>query len=190
MQLVQHQELKTGTVVHHLPVDVLIAGEDQLQHHEVGQQNVRRIGGDSLTDSCILLPSVALDGQLALVGAKMIEKLAHLFQLTVGEGIHRVDDDRPSARGRIQCLLPEYPIENRQEKGERLAGAGARGHDVAAARFGLGERLLLVLEKPNRLRSATRARNTEDLPASRMENTLGNQLVDILRPLVVRIDLH
>ena len=54
MQLVENDELETVGVRYHLTIDAVLTGQQQLGHHEVGQENVGRIVSDPL--SCFLDP--------------------------------------------------------------------------------------------------------------------------------------
>src|SRR5690606_40519156 len=61
VEFVENQILQASAVVHNQTVRFLIASEDQLQHHEVGQQDVRRVGCDGLADGVVLLAGVTVD---------------------------------------------------------------------------------------------------------------------------------
>jgi len=47
MQLVQDQEFKASHVVDHTAVEFILPSHQQLEHHEVGEQYVRRVGCDT-----------------------------------------------------------------------------------------------------------------------------------------------
>jgi len=42
VQFVKHEKLEAAAVLDDTPIDRFVAREDQLQHHEVGQQDVGR----------------------------------------------------------------------------------------------------------------------------------------------------
>ena len=69
VQFVEHQESETRTVANDLAINVLLTGHQELEHHEVRQQDVRRIVGDPTTFLGVLLSCIARerDGLLALL---------------------------------------------------------------------------------------------------------------------------
>ncbi len=73
------------------------AGEHQLEHHVVGEQDVRRGVEDRLSLLLELLAGVPREGDRRLAVEPVAEELLQLAHLAVGQGIHRVDDDRPDA---------------------------------------------------------------------------------------------
>ena len=73
-------------------------GQDQLQHHVVREQDVGRISNDRLALLVTLLAGVALESHRPLaVGVAGSEELLQLLFLAIGQGVHRVDDDRLDA---------------------------------------------------------------------------------------------
>src|SRR5690606_15081984 len=114
-------------------------GEQVLQHHVVGEQDVRLAGEDPVPLLLALLAGVTVEGDRALVlGQPPLQEAAQLVELAVGERVHRVDDDRlDPARGGV----PEDRVDDRQDVAEALAGSGPRTQHVAAAvpggRYGL-----------------------------------------------------
>ena len=101
-----------------LTIYLFITREDQLQHHEIGQENVRRVGGDALAGGGLFLTGVALYSELARCGAKVVQKLAHFLKLAVRERVHRVDDDRAGARSRVGGPLAQDAVEDGDKKCE------------------------------------------------------------------------
>ena len=61
MQLVQDDELKPPRVRHDLGIDGVLPSQQELRHHEVGQENIRRILRDPLAFLLILLSGVTPD---------------------------------------------------------------------------------------------------------------------------------
>jgi hypothetical protein len=59
VQLVEHQKFQPKAVIDHAPIDVLETRQDQLQHHEVGEQDVGRVVSDGLALVAALLAGVA-----------------------------------------------------------------------------------------------------------------------------------
>ena len=73
------------------------------------------------------------------------EHVPQAVELVVGQGVHRVDDDRRDARGDAPLALADQVVHDRVEERFGLAAARAGGHqDVPALPDGL-EDLLLVL---------------------------------------------
>lgn len=64
------------------------------------------------------------------------QEFTELLQLTVGQRVHRVDDDGPLARRGVGCLGLEDGVDDRDEVSKRLARAGTRGQDIALAALG------------------------------------------------------
>ena len=70
------------------------AGQDVLQHHVVGEQDVRGRGDDLLALQLVLLTRVAAESDRPLVvRVAEVDELFELPELAVRQGIHRVDDD-------------------------------------------------------------------------------------------------
>jgi len=59
VQLVEHQEFETLAVLDHLSVEWLLPGEQKLQHHEIGQQDIGGRFGDSFAGLVGLLTVIA-----------------------------------------------------------------------------------------------------------------------------------
>ena len=118
------------------------AGQDELEHHVVGEQDVRRVGDDRLALLRRLLPGVPLEGHRLVLGA---EELLELAELAVGQGIHRVDDDRLDARlvGAVRLGFEDL-VNDRDDVRQALTGPGAGGEDVALPRVRGLDGLLLV----------------------------------------------
>src|SRR5262249_42086647 len=116
--------------------------------------------------------------------ARLAHVLLQLLELAVGEGVHRVDHDRPGAPGWIRALGGEDGAHDRDEEAKRLSGAGPRRDDEAFAVFGDGDRLFLVLVE--RQRSTIRA---EDVGGAGVEGATGDEGGEALPRLVARVDL-
>ena len=110
-----------------------------------------------------LLPGVPLERHLRVAGA---QELLQLAELAVGQGVHRVDDDRLDARLVGACGLGfEDLVDDRDDVRQALAGAGAGREDVALAGACGLDGLLLVLVKAKLLA----VRKPEDVLGSRLE---------------------
>ena len=103
-------------MVHHLAIHIVKAGEYVLQHHEVGEQNVRRVVGYGIALRVAFLPGVAGDGEGPLIGGIAVQEFVQLFQLAVGQGVHRVDDDGSGALFTAFCLGLDDSVDDRNEE--------------------------------------------------------------------------
>jgi hypothetical protein len=148
------------------------AGEDQLKHHVVGEQDVRRVRDDGGALVPGFLPGVPLERHLRVAGA---QELFQLAELAVGQGVHRVDDDCLDPRLVCACSLGfEDLVDDRDDIRQALAGAGARREDVALAGACGLDGLLLVLVKTKLLA----VRKPEDVPVSRLKEARFDELRD------------
>ena len=91
-------------MVHHLAIHIVETSEDVLQHHEVGEQDVWRVVGDGIALGIGFLPGVAGDREGPLIRGIAMQEFVQLFQLAVGQGIHRIDDDGAGARFAAFCF--------------------------------------------------------------------------------------
>jgi hypothetical protein len=86
---------------------------DELEHHVVGQQDVRWARDDSLAIGVRFLPGESRERDRATaIGVAGAEKLPELHLLRVREGVHRVHDDRLDAPVRT---LTQHPIHDRDD---------------------------------------------------------------------------
>src|SRR6267378_2227983 len=99
MQLVEDQKAQALRGTHQLAI--LSTREQQFQHHVVREQDVRRMAADRLSLQALLLPRVArhAHGRLAWSIA-LLEEFFKLLILTVGQRVHRIDDDGLDAPSR------------------------------------------------------------------------------------------
>ena len=189
VQLIQHQEFQTLAMLDHPPIHVLIAGQNQLQHHEVGQQDVGRVVGYLVALSLAFLARVARYGKGGLALWITMQELVQLLQLAVGQGIHGVDDDGARALLRIDFLGFQNAVNDGHEERQRFAGAGSGGHHVALVFLRLGQRLQLVDIQVQVRRLPLGLTRTEKVCAMSVQNPLLRQLLDSALPLVVGVDL-
>ena len=134
MELVENQELQALSCLNQLS-SFFRASEHQLEHHVVGEQDVWRVAEDRLALLTLLLTGVAGKGHRLV--ARAVPEAQELFQLadlTVGQGVHWVDDDRLDPG--LARVLAEYTVNDRNDVSQRLTGSGACGQDVALARPG------------------------------------------------------
>ncbi|OPZ75192.1 MAG: hypothetical protein BWY82_00377 [Verrucomicrobia bacterium ADurb.Bin474] len=118
MQFIEHQKREPAAIVHYLAVNLLIAGEDELEHHVVGQQNIRRVIRDALARGCVLLSGVAFDGDRLSRVCQIPQELVDFFMLAVRQSVHRVNDDGAGPGFRIGFFGSEDVINNGNEKGK------------------------------------------------------------------------
>jgi len=118
VEFVHDEELQSLTVIHHSPVHILIAGKDQFQHHEVGEQDVRWVFGQGLSFGLTFLPGIARNSEPAAVRPHILHELPNLLRLAVGKGIHRVDDDGSGAGSGVVLTGSEDAIDDRDEERE------------------------------------------------------------------------
>ena len=116
MQFIQHQKLQPSAMLDDLPVSLRIARQDVFQHHEVGEQDVRGTFGDALPFCCALLAGVAGHGDGAIQIVVAVKELVQLFELAVGQGIHRVDDDGTGARRTVRFPRLEDAVDDGNEE--------------------------------------------------------------------------
>src|SRR5438105_11933309 len=95
MQLIQNQELQTFGCSHEAAFDGPC--QQQLQHHEVREQDVGRIRTNALPLVLALLARVAGKRDERAREA-MGEELLSLAKLAICQGVHRVDDDGLDSR--------------------------------------------------------------------------------------------
>src|SRR5262249_44337599 len=129
--------------------------QDQLQHHIVGQQDVRRVLEDSPTFFFTFLTGVSGESDRPpAIRVAVAEELAQLVELAVRQRVHRVDYEGTNPLPRA---LPQDVIDGGNDVREALARAGARGEGVIVAAAGSADGLLLV---------AVEAQRTPPVPAA------------------------
>ena len=175
VQLVEDQEPQPLRRSHQFAV--LGAREQQLQHHVVGEQDVRRVAADRLTGLALLLAGVAGEAYRGAIRVAEVQELGEFFLLAVGQGIHRVDHNGLDAPTRP---VAQHMVHDGDYVGQALPGPGAAGQDIGLALLGLEDRLALVGVELEGL--AGEVRNglvePEDAGALRMERALADQIVN------------
>ena len=149
MEFVEDEEPKARAVADDPAVDLLLACHEELEHHEVGEENVRRLVGNPLPFVLVLLSRVAGERDRP-ASRHLADELVELLHLGVGERVHRVDDDGARARlpGRPPCV--QHVTDDGDEEAERLPGPRAGRHHEALTRCGKRDGLLLVLVESQR----------------------------------------
>ena len=132
VELVEDQEPESLGVFADRLVGLVEPRHDQLEHDVVGQQYVGRVLRDPIALLPGLLPGVASErDRLAAFAVTKPQILLQLLALAVSECVHGVDDDGGDALGGVAgAASPQHVVDNGDEVGERLAGAGAGGQDV------------------------------------------------------------
>jgi len=122
MQLIQDEKPEAGTVPNDLAVKVVLPGHQELEHHEVGQQDVGRVRSNAHPFLVTLLARVPLELDWAgNARPEVVEVLLELLKLAVRQGVHGVDDDRPGPPGGIVIAFTEDCIDDGNEEAERFA---------------------------------------------------------------------
>jgi hypothetical protein len=104
---------------------------------------------------------------------RLVEELPQLFQLAVGECVHRIDNNRPRPWG-LACDSSFYRgIYNGNEEAERFTGSSSSRDDRALPRGCLRKGLRLVAMKSDRLASYPKY-----LACIRMQRAVRDQRVD------------
>ena len=94
-------------------------GQDELEHHVVREQDVRRVNEDLLALLISLLTGVPGEPyRRPFVFEAEVQELLQLAKLAVGQGVHWIDHDRldPLARPSAQDM-----VDDRDDVGEALA---------------------------------------------------------------------
>ena len=154
MQFVEDDELKTVGVLDDLRIQCILPGQEKLGHHEIGQQDIRRMRGNLLPGFPGILPGVSPDNRPERRrNVRLLDEPLDFLELTIGERVHRIHDDRACPGGLAGFARPDDCIDDRDEETEGLSRAGARGDDETVAGTGLGDGLALVPVKQQRFRS-------------------------------------
>ena len=166
VELVEHQKAQEALVLGGKKPQVLAAGEDELEHHVVGKEEVGRVLADllprgehhvrkrprleaelALEQPPSFLPLGAGVGGIAGIeghgepGAQ--EPPRQVAELVVGQGVHGVDEDRLGPPPALVAHAKRV-VDGRKAEGERLPRPRPRGHDHVLALFGPQEGLDLV----------------------------------------------
>ena len=120
----------------------LLPGEQELQHHEIGKQDIRGRFGDRFAGFVGLLTRIA--GELYQT-RRVSGEFAKLLLLRVRQRVHRIDDNGTRPTRSARRPLAQNLIDDGNEEAQRLARASAGCHHIADARGGSLDRLYLVL---------------------------------------------
>ena len=179
VQFIENQELQTLGITDHLLIQRILSGEDVLQHHVVGEQDIGWIVLNSLALLLAFLARVACKGDTRTLGVTKAEVFLQFLPLAIAQGVHRIDDNRPDSLASV-ALLPflQHPIDDRDHVAQRFTGAGAGDHHIAAAAAGNHDRVALVTVQDQLLTGACLLPPAEDLPAFGVHQPFCHQLAD------------
>jgi len=187
VELIEDEEAKAPGRLHQLALEG--AGEDQLEHGVVGEQDVGLLVGNALALLVGFLAGVAGEGDRGTaLRVAQTEELLQLAELAVRQRVHGVDDDRLDALARAPA---QHVVDDGDDVGEALARAGAGGEHVVDAACGGADGFLLVAVEAQGLsvRVARGLVAAEDAGALGLEDALGDEPVDGLAGLEGRVEL-
>ena len=193
VELVQHQETHLRHRLDEVAVDV--SGQDVLGHHIVGQQDVRRVLTKPLALVLVLLAGEQRERHRLLPRrpvsglGPVVEELGQLLALAVGQGVHRVQDQRLDA---FAGAGSQHMVHDRHDVGQALARTRARGQHVASPPSRRVDRLGLVTMQRHRLahRVLLRLAGAEDRTRQRIQTPSLHQLVNGRARLERRVQPH
>ena len=125
MKLVEDQEIEVFAIGDDALVEFVLPRQQQFEHHEVGEQDVRRVVGDAPALVLVFLSGVARVGD-AVLRDDVLEVLVEFAELAVGQRVHRVDDDGAGAPPRVRRARPQHGVDDRQEEADRLCPSPCR----------------------------------------------------------------
>ena len=196
VQLIKDEKFKPLAVLHHDLV-ARMPRENEVEHHVVRKEDVRRILTDLLAFILALLARVATYRNGLFAFGIIAEELAHLLALAVRKRVHWIDDDGTSFGRRIRLLLLDNAVDDRDEEAERLARPRARRDHIALAMLDMGDRLpLMLVEMEGLLRESGNTilhlllEKLEDRGTFRSQHASSGQVIDCLVLLIVRVDLN
>ena len=114
VQLIQHNEPQAAAILDDLPVQSILPRHEQFEHHEVREQNVRRVVLDALPFIRAFLAGVSREG--GGVRVARTEIAPQLFRLAICQGVHRIDDDGAGARSPARFPRPDRSVDDRNEE--------------------------------------------------------------------------
>ena len=187
VQFVKHEELQPLRLINEL--SFLDTCEDQLQHHIVGQQDVRRILSDPISRLLVLLPRIAvIADQGFVISETTFQKFVELFLLAVGQCIHGIHDDglKPAP-----CAMIQDMVHDRDDVGEAFAGTRTGGQHVRPVLGGNLNRLVLVQMQTHRTAEVVLVSlGSKDPCTVGMQHILLNELINRSARFKRRIQLQ
>jgi len=128
VEFVKNQEAEALGSLHKLAF--IGAGEDQFEHDVVCEENIRRVRDDLLALLVALLTCVAPKryGPLA-VWIAVTQELRKFLELTIGQGVHRVNDDSLDA---LASFVFEHVVNYGDDIAQTLPGPRPRRKDIVS----------------------------------------------------------
>ncbi len=188
MELIEYQELQVAACRANQTLALARPGEDQLEHHVVGQDDVGRIGENRFPLLVGLLAGVAgvAQGSLAF-GVAEVDELLQLQRLAVGQRVHWVHDQRTES---VAGTVSQYPVDDWRNVGQRFARpCASRQHIVRSGAGGLDGLGLVPVEPQAASVIAVLRFGAEDAGAFRVQHLPLNQLVGRRARLEVGVQL-
>ena len=148
VQLIEHDEPQAAAVLDDLPVEIVLPRHQQFEHHEVGEQDVRRVVLDALAFLGAFLAGVSREGWG--MGVARTEIAPQLFHLAVGKRVHRINDDGAGSWSFTRFPRLDRGVDDGNEETQRLPRAGAGRDGVTLIAQGIADGLLLVLAELER----------------------------------------
>ena len=105
VKLVEDQEIEVFAIGDDALVEFVLPGQQQFEHHEVGEQDVRWVVGDAPALVLVFLSGVARVGD-AVLRDDVLEVRVEFADLAVGQRVHRVDDDRARSSPCVRRARP------------------------------------------------------------------------------------
>ena len=187
VQLVQDQEPQTPGRLDQTSIPG--AGEDQFQHHVVGQQDVRRVSDDPGPVFRGLLPGITIESHRRAIRIANLQELPQLPQLTVGQGIHRIDDDRLDPRPVCSSRLGRQdPVNDRDDVRKALPGPRPGCQHITTPGARRLDRFTLMLMKSEDRAVGVVVLEPEDPLALRVKQPFGDQVGDRTAGGKVRVE--
>ena len=180
MELIENEE--SEILADGIPDAALVVpSHQQLEHHVIGQQDVRRGTLDlvpkfslGLTGVCLVVDRKGLTGALLVI----LSELVQLLDLGIDQGVHRIDENSLDA---FASAIGKEIVEDTAEIGQRLSRARARGHDEAFWLSPQLQRMDLV---------GVEFKPLEDMVQLAVKGAVLDQISDSDVPLVGRIELN
>ena len=188
VQLVEYQEAQTFHGTHQF--SVFVAGEKQLEHHVIGEQDIRRVAADLLPFGSFFLPGVARKAHRRLAwGVAVFQELFQLLVLAVGQGVHRIDHHPLHA---AVGPVSQHMIDHGNDISQTLPRSGSAGQYIGLTFPGFQNRFTLVGVQQQLVAGAIRLRlaDTKNTGALRMQDLGLSEIVDRPAGLEGRVELQ
>lgn len=136
VQFIEHKELQALGRLD--KVLLLRPGEQEFQHHVVGQEDIWWVGDGRALLLIRLLACIECKGHRSFtIRVAVVQKLLEFPVLAIRQGVHRIDNDRLNA---ASAPAPQQVIHNRDDVGEALARSCAGRQHVVVSPLGRADR--------------------------------------------------